>query len=178
VADAEELERFAIWGQSYGGWVGWVTASAAPDRVLALVTTGSWDPRPDTYQDWVNWTQEDLQVLERDGLPAVIERFEDAQYKIPDAIRAVMLRADPQAMIACQSSELVGDGVRDIDRFPVPVLLIVGDQEDGYGDAAKTAATVPRGQSLTLAGLGHAEACNASASTVLPARAFLDEWFD
>ena len=47
VADAEGLDRFAIWGHSYGGWIAWMTAAAAPERVPAIVATGSWDPRPD-----------------------------------------------------------------------------------------------------------------------------------
>ena len=28
-ADAEGLDRFAIWGQFYGGWIAWMTATAA-----------------------------------------------------------------------------------------------------------------------------------------------------
>ena len=33
IADAEGLDRFAIWGQSYGGWIAWMSAAAAPERV-------------------------------------------------------------------------------------------------------------------------------------------------
>jgi pimeloyl-ACP methyl ester carboxylesterase len=46
VADAEGLDRFGIWGQSYGGWIAWMTAAADPRRVAAIVTSGAWDPRP------------------------------------------------------------------------------------------------------------------------------------
>src|SRR5918994_6507418 len=46
VADAESLDRFAIWGQSYGGWMAWMPAAAEPERVAAIVTSGAWDPRP------------------------------------------------------------------------------------------------------------------------------------
>jgi pimeloyl-ACP methyl ester carboxylesterase len=46
VADAEGLERFPIWGQSYGGRIAWMAAAAAPERVAAIVTSGFWDPRP------------------------------------------------------------------------------------------------------------------------------------
>ena len=60
VADAEGLERFAMWGLSYGGWVAWMTANAAPDRVPAFISTGSWDPRPGTYEDWVTVDEGDL----------------------------------------------------------------------------------------------------------------------
>src|SRR5262245_42221612 len=30
VAEAEGLDRFAMWGQSYGGWIAWITAHTVP----------------------------------------------------------------------------------------------------------------------------------------------------
>ena len=177
VADAEGLERFAIWGLSYGGWVAWMTADAAPHRVAAMITTGSWDPRPapdlpDSGED------PDLEVLRRGGMPALIERYEDDSYLFPPPIRAVMLRADPEAMIACQSSELLTDGIRDLESFPVPALLISGEREDEEGKAASISHLLPHGESLILPGLGHAAACAASSQTLPIARAFMDRWFD
>jgi pimeloyl-ACP methyl ester carboxylesterase len=178
VADAEGLERFAIWGLSYGGWVGWMTADAAPDRVTALITTGSWDPRPTPYIEGVTVEDPDLEVLENQGLPALIERYEDDAFRFPVAIRAQMLQADPLAMIACQASELLADGVASLESFPVPALLIAGQREDEEGDVAKMAAMLPCGESVTLPGLGHAAACAASSLTVPIARAFLDRHFE
>jgi pimeloyl-ACP methyl ester carboxylesterase len=58
VADAEGLDRFAIWGQSYGGDIAWRTADAVPERVAAIVTTGAWDPWPHTEEDWWLWFDE------------------------------------------------------------------------------------------------------------------------
>ncbi len=177
VADAEGLERFAIWGLSYGGWVAWMTADMAPRRVPAIISTGSWDPRPTPYQPGVTPDDPDVVLLKSVGLAAVIQSAEDESFRFPAAIRAGMLRADPQAMIASQSSELLSDGVRDLESFPVPVLLIVGQLEDADGGAAATAGMIPHGQSLTLPGLGHAATCAASALTMPTARAFLDRWF-
>jgi len=176
VADAEGMDRFAIWGLSYGGWVAWSTANTAPERVAAIIATGSWDPRPGNLDEWVADTEPDLEVLRRDGMAALIERFEDDSYTFPAAIRSVMLAADPEAMIASQSSELVPDGVASLEGFPVPVLLITGELEDPDGDAARNAALLPHGQSLALRGLGHAAACAASAATIPTARAFLERW--
>jgi pimeloyl-ACP methyl ester carboxylesterase len=178
VADAEGFERFAIWGLSYGGWVAWMTAGAAPQRVAALITTGSWDPRPMPSIPGAAPEDPDLEVLRSGGMSALIERYEDDAYRFPPAIKAVMLRADPEAMIACQSNELWSDGVRDLESFPVPALLIAGQREDERGDAASIANLLPNGQSLTLPGLGHAAACAASSLTLPTARAFLDRWFD
>ena len=154
-----------------------MTADAAPNRVPALITTGAWDPRPTTYTPGVTPPDPDLEVLQVQGMAALIERYEDDEYRFPAAIRAVMLRADPEAMLACQSNELLADGIRDLESFPVPTLLIAGQREDEGGEAASVARMLPHGTSLTLAGLGHAAACAASSETLPIARAFLDRWY-
>ena len=182
VADAEGLDRFAIWGQSYGGWIAWMTAAAAPERVPAIVTSGSWDPRP--WPEEPTKTNEWVEALRNGGASALVDRFkidDGAAFdrEFPPWARAVTLRADPHALIAALAPELWADGIPDEDlrSFPVPALLIAGELEDMDDDAAKVAAMIPNGQSLRLPGLGHGGACAASALTVPSARAFLDRWF-
>jgi pimeloyl-ACP methyl ester carboxylesterase len=178
VADAEGLDRFALWGLSYGGWIAWLTAYSAPQRVVAMIATGSWDPRPETHEEWVTWVEPEVETLRRGGMSDVIEPYEDERFRFPAAVKAVLLRADPQAMLASMSSELIGDGVPTLEGFPVPVLLIAGELEDEEGDVAKFAGMVPHGESLTLPGLGHAAACAASTLAIPTARVFLDRWLD
>ena len=182
VADAEGLDRFAIWGQSYGGWIAWMTAAAAPERVPAIVASGSWDPRPEPEEP----TEPDEwdEALRRGGTSALVDLFkiEDGDAfdrEFPPWARAVTLRADPEALLAAHAPELWTEGIPDEDlrSFPVPALLIAGELEDEDDDAAKVAAMIPNGQSLRLPGLGHGGACAASALTVPTARAFLDRWF-
>ena len=182
VADAEGLDRFAIWGLSYGGWIAWMTAAAAPERVPAIVASGSWDPRP--APEAPTETDEWLEALRRGGTSALVDLFkiEDGaafDREFPPWARAVTLRADPEALLAALAPELWADGIPDEDlrSFPVPALLIAGELEDEDDDAAKVAAMIPNGQSLRLPGLGHGGACAASALTVPTARAFLDRWF-
>jgi pimeloyl-ACP methyl ester carboxylesterase len=182
VADAEGLGRFAIWGQSYGGRIAWMTAAAAPERVPAIVSSGSWDPRPASEEP--TETDEWAEVLRRGGTRALVDRFkiEDGDAfdrEFPPWARAVTLRADVEALLAAQAPELWADGIPDEDlrSFPVPALLIAGELEDEDDDAAKVAAMIPNGQSLRLPGLGHGGTCAASALTVPTARAFLDRWF-
>lgn len=183
VADAEGLDRFAIWGQSMGGWIAWMTAAAAPERVPAIVASGSWDPRPELAEPdgepdaWV-------EALRHGGTSALVDRFKlDAgktfDREFPPWAQAVTLRADPQALLAARDLERWTHGIRDEDlsSFPVPALLIAGELEDEDDDAAKIAAIIPNGQSLRLPGLGHGGACAASALTVPTARAFLERWF-
>ena len=98
-------------------------------------------------------------------------------YEFPTWARAVTLRADPDALLACHAPELRAEGLTDLERFPVAALLIAGEREDENDDAAAVAAMIPNGQSLRLPGLGHAGACAASGLTVPTARAFLERWF-
>lgn len=181
VADAEGLDRFAIWGQSMGGGIAWATAAASPERIAAIVTSGAWDPRPEPES---TEPDEELEALRRGGTEAFVDLFRandrdlfDREF--PPWARAVTLRADPEALIASAAPELSTDGIPDEDlrSFPVPALLIAGELEDEDDDAAKVATMIPNGQSLRLPGLGHPGACAAAALTVPTARAFLDRWF-
>jgi pimeloyl-ACP methyl ester carboxylesterase len=98
VADAEGLDRFAIWGQSYGGWIAWMTAAAAPERVPAIVSSGLWDPRPDPEEP----TEPDVwdEAVRDGGTSALVDLFkvEDGDSfdrEFPPWARPVTLRADP-----------------------------------------------------------------------------------
>jgi pimeloyl-ACP methyl ester carboxylesterase len=182
IADAEGLDRFAIWGQSYGGWIAWMAAATAPERIPAIVTSGSWDPRP--AKEEPTEPDEWFVVLRDGGTRGLIDLFEreDGEAfdrEFPPWARTVTLRADPEALLAAQSLELWADGLADEDlrSFPVPALLIAGELDDQDEDAAKVAAVIPNGQSLRLRGLGHGGAAMASALTIPAVRAFLDRWF-
>ena len=182
VADAEGLDRFAIWGQSRGGWIAWGAAAAAPERIPAIVASGAWDPRPQPEEP--TETDEWAEALRHGGTSALVDRFktemgETFDREFPPWAQDVTLRADPEALIAARAPEIWTDGIPDEDlrSFPVPALLIAGELEDEDDDAAKVAAMIPNGQSLRLPGLGHAGACAASALTVPTARAFLERWF-
>ena len=181
VADAEGLERFAIWGLSYGGWIAWMTAAAAPERIPAIVASGAWDPRP---RPKPLGAKELDAALRRGGTSALVELFkaedgESFDREFPPWARAVTLRADPKALLAAHAPGRWADGIseEDLRSSPVPALLIAGELEDADDDAAKVAAMIPNGQNLRLPGLGHGGACAASGLTVPTVRAFLDRWF-
>jgi pimeloyl-ACP methyl ester carboxylesterase len=178
VADAEGLDRFAIWGQSYGGWIAWMTAAAVSERIPGIVVSGAWDPRPDPQpRESDEWDV----ALREGGTAALVEEFrrddgEAFDREFPSWARAVTLRADPEALLAARSFERSTDGIPEdrLRTFPVPALLIAGELEDPDDEAADIAAMIPKGQSL----LGHGGACSASALTVPTARAFLERWYE
>jgi pimeloyl-ACP methyl ester carboxylesterase len=182
VADAEGLDRFAVWGQSYGGRIAWMAAAAAPARVAAIVASGFWDPRPPPEKppEIDGWDE----ALRHGGTSELVYRFkidmgETFDREFPPWAQAVALHADPEALLVSRRLRLTWNGIPDEEllSFPVPALLIAGEFEDEDDDAAKVAAMIPNGQSLRLPGLGHTGACAASALTVPTARAFLDRRF-
>jgi pimeloyl-ACP methyl ester carboxylesterase len=182
VADAEGVERFAMWGLSYGGWYGWMTADARPDRVAALISSGSVSTEPETEEDWREYDRTVLEPIRRNGTRALIElyRQEDAENydrEYPSWAEAVTLRADPLALVASQDWSLAGQTISvPMEEFPVPVLLTTGELEDPDDAAGRNAGRLPRGQSLRLPGLGHGGACAASDQLVPIAATFLDQW--
>ena len=182
VADAEGLDRFAIWGQSYGGRIAWMAAAAAPERVPAIVASGFWDPRPEPEEP----TEIDgyAEALRHGGTSELVDRFKidmgetfDREDPTLGAGRRSPSRSRGAARRPYAASYVERDPAEDLGSFPVPALLIAGELEDEDDDAAKVAAMIPNGQSLRLPGLGHVGACAASALTVPTARAFLDRWF-
>lgn len=182
VADAEDLDRFAIWGLSYGGWIGWMTAYAVPERIPALISSGSWDPLPGTDADWQEFDESEGEAMRRGGMRGLVDLFEEEDgeafsTEFPPWAAATTLQADPAALLAIQARELVHEGIPTLEGFPVPVLLISGEKEDPKNGVAASAAVVPNGQSLRLRGLGHGGACAAAELTLPTARAFLDRWF-
>ena len=181
VADAEGLDAFAIWGLSYGGWIAWAAADSEPGRVVAIVTTGAWDPRPGSNEDWVRFDEGWGEAIRISGMQGLIDLFKESDgaahdREFPPWARAVTIRAGPLAMLAINSRELYTDGIRDLDRFATPALLIAGEFEDEDDNASEIAAMLPHGESLRLPGLGHGGACAASAA-IPTARAFLDRWY-
>lgn len=183
VADAEGIDRFALWGFSYGGWICWLTAYAAPERVAALISTGSWDARPDTDDEaWKSFDEAWLEPLRRSGMQGLLDVFKkeelDAFVRDPSEwARAMFLRGDPDALLAIQSRELLGEGVPSLESVTVPTLLIAGEYEDEDDEAAVNASKLPHGESLRLPGCGHGDACAAAELTLPTVRAFFDRWF-
>ena len=114
------------------------------------------------------------------GLLDVIEEEEGEAFssEYPQWAQAVVLRADPEAALASQSAEAWEQGIRALEVFPVPTLLIAGEREDEDDEVACCGGHVFRtARACACRGLGHAGAAMASDLTVPTARTFLDRWF-
>ena len=181
VADAEGIDRFALWGLSYGGWIGWMTAysaARASGRADHLGFVGS--DAGYLRQEWESaWDVADPTRWDaRPPRPDQGRRGRrPSRGSSPLGRKPQCFGADPQALLAIQSRELLGEGLPTLEGFPVPALLIAGELEDEDGEAAVVAGMLPSGESLRLPGLGHGGACAASELALPTARAFLDRWF-
>lgn len=180
VVDAEGSDQFAIWGLSYGGWVGFLAAEDHPRRVTALVTTGEWDPEKETYDEANPYENGWDDAIRAGGMPALVASFQlelGASYatEFPPWAEATTLRADPAALLAIDNPGLVEEGLAAVETFATPTLLIAGELDDPDDDASAFAARLMHGESLRMPGIGHGGSC-ASAAALQPAREFLDRW--
>jgi pimeloyl-ACP methyl ester carboxylesterase len=180
VLEAEGIDRFAVWGLSYGGWVGFLTAEDHPERVTALVTTGSWDCQPEVVAEDEPYDDSWGDAVRDGGMPALIAVFKEGMgdsysAEFPPWAEATTLAADPDALVAIHDRSLAGEGVTTYDTMSTPTLLIAGELDDPDDEAPTFAARMPHGESLRLSGLGHGGSC-ASRTALSPARDFLARW--
>jgi pimeloyl-ACP methyl ester carboxylesterase len=181
VADAVGVDRFAVWGLSLGGWVGWFTALNAPERVQALVTTGQWDLAPLDEAEGVD-DEPLVSTLRRGDMASAVALVQEEAaaaasdgFVFPPAILAVIGHSDPIALADCLE-EHNSSGIADFAAVAAPTLLISGELEDPDDEAAAVAARLQHGEHVWLPQLGHAGAGAASQLTVPAVRSFLDRW--
>ena len=177
VLEAEGVDRFAVWGLSYGGWVGFMAAEDHPARVTALVTTGAWDCQPEVIDPDQPYEDSWADAIREGGMPGLIAVFKEEtgdsyDTEFPPWAEATTLNADPAALLAVNDPSLAAEGVTTLDTFPTPTLLIAGRLEDPHDEASAVAARMPHGQSLRLPGVAHGGGCS-SPSALPVAREFL-----
>jgi hypothetical protein len=134
-------------------------------------------------EEWEEFDKGWGEALRRGGTEGLLGGFEEEfgesfEAEFPEWARVVTRRADPQALLAAQSRELITEGLASLGDFTVPALLIAGELEDEDDNAGAVARTISNGERLRLPGLGHPGACAAAEATVPTARAFLERYFD
>jgi len=154
LADALGFDRFAVWGQSSGGWIGCVLAATHPKRVAALVASGSW-PEQDRAASRSFW-RELAEVFRTEGSRAMfaqasaLEGIEFPEWGVDlDPNREVVAR-----IIDGLASYAWEEHARP-EQITVPTLIIVGELEDPDGEAQTAARAMPNAEAIILPGLGH-----------------------
>ena len=158
-------------GYSMGGRVALHLALARPERIRALMlesaSPGIADPMERAAR--LRSDQELATFLEREGLPAFVDRWEKlplwtSQAGLPEDVRARLreqrLRNDA-AGLAC-SLRGMGAGAQQplhdrLAELTMPALLITGEHDARYrAIAADMAAHMPRAAVAVVPGAGHA----------------------
>jgi pimeloyl-ACP methyl ester carboxylesterase len=176
LVDELGFERFAIWGDSAGGFLALRMSTTHADRVSALVTTGAWPIQPHVRERLharVTGLAHDLRAR---GVQTVLAELAAAEGMEPPEW---MAQLDPSREVVARMVDGVAAYARDDQLTPhhitVPTLLIVGELEDPDADAQAAVAAMPSAELLVLPHRGHIAAWVVCAEeTVAAARVFLD----
>jgi pimeloyl-ACP methyl ester carboxylesterase len=175
IADQLGLERFSLIGTSMGGIIAMTYAEAHPERLAHLIIndigpdaeTGSQritqmvGSRPDEFA-----TPEDAMDYRRQVSPIVAGRsFEDQE----ELARGVLRRRDDDRWVwkmdprYIQQRVAQGPPVRPplwpvLQALPCPTLVVWGEDSDvlSGSQARRMAETLPKGQLVSVPGVGHA----------------------
>jgi pimeloyl-ACP methyl ester carboxylesterase len=174
VAEALELDRFALWGQSAGCIVAFTLGAAYPSRVTAIVASGGC-PQFDE-REWSEGC---------DGLRELAAAFRAAGTwkELIEGIAAREGVALPAGVAATNSD--VEIGARLVERLlgerhhpewlrlEPPCLFLLGELETDPGWPEKVKSALPQAQLVVLPGLGHLGGILAKELTMMYVRPFL-----
>lgn len=153
VADGLGLDRFVVWGVSAGGAPATVIAAEAPQRVHALVLSGTYPVDMALWRDW----QYGIAALARElgGRDLIRRVYADEGLELPPWAAAL----DPDGEAIARILEGTIDYPWAERALPpmvrVPTLMIMGALEDPDGEAARVAATMADAEAVYLPGVGH-----------------------
>jgi pimeloyl-ACP methyl ester carboxylesterase len=161
-----------------GGWTGWATAKASPERVRALIATGQFEPEPESSDEpWEEFDEWIRQLVAKEGMSAVVTRLEEADpAPVPDWEKAIIMRASPRVFLFANTKESWRSGITDLAAFKVPTLLISGEFEDEHGRTLDVARRLAHGEGRILPGVGHNGAFLRSDMALPIVREFLDRF--
>lgn len=188
--DGLGIERCALAGNSFGGWIAWETALAAPDRVAALILVDSAGYPLESESVPIAFRIARIPLLNRlmeVTLPrSVVESSLRNTYGDPsrvtpelvDRYYELTLRDGNRAALALR---LAGDRHSDrVERLPelqVPTLLLWGGRDRLIPPDAgeRFHRDIPGSRLVVFPGLGHVPHEEDPAATVSAVRRFLTE---
>lgn len=144
LADEVGCDRFAFWGHSNGGRVGFQLAAKQPGRVLALIAAGGVDPPGAALSGW----SETAGVVREQGIAAIAAEAMPAW-----AVRQVIEEMDCEVVareLECFAQWQLWPLLAEIQA---PTLLVAGELEsEGLIDAA---GALQDGRAVVIPNLGH-----------------------
>lgn len=153
VMEAVGIERADIMGYSMGALVTLNLLARRPERFTSAVVGGTGIPRPSTDPQ------------QREQLALALEAADAKTITDPAALRfrrAVESRGnDLAALAAFQRSERTQADRATLERLELPLLVVVGANDDAAASARELAELVQAGELVTLAGEDHQSALTA-----------------
>lgn len=154
-------------GHGLGGTVAQLVALDHPERVEAMVLVGTGPGPLDPGSGWAKTREGIAEVARRRGIEAAWDHYvesgligwelDEIPAGITDRWRSEFVKTSPFALAGLvRSSAAQPDRTGDLARIGCPVLVVVGDDDAAFADAAKTLASrVPAGELAAVAGGGH-----------------------
>ncbi len=167
--DVLDAPRAVLGGMSLGGYLSLAFYARHPERVaaLVLVDTGPGFRRDEPREAWNAYAESTASALEQEGLQALPARAEVARHRdvagLAHTARRVMAQRDAHVIEA-------------LPRIAVPTLVIVGELDSNFLDAADyMTAKIPGARKVMLAGAGHAANIDAAEAFNGAVSEFLEE---
>lgn len=160
-----------VLGYSMGGRVALHLALAAPERIAALVLESASPGIADAAERKARRQADEAlaDAIERDGVPAFVERWErlplfESQRRLPEEVRAAVRaqRLRQRAVGLANSLRGMGAGVQEplhgrLREIGAPTLLLAGELDEKYvGVVREMAAAMPRARAVIVPDAGHA----------------------
>lgn len=171
VADGLGLDRFALFGHSFGGWVAQEAALRHPDRIAALVLAGT-TPGQLGADESLDDDQGPPPPVELEELLAPLPEDDAGLVEMYTALTPYFLRtADPAAfegvvdpaLVSADSCQRVFDAlsrwssVDRLHRIGCPTFLVAGRYDDfcSVQQHERIARRVPDSDLVVIDGVGH-----------------------
>ncbi|HEV2440528.1 MAG TPA: 2-succinyl-6-hydroxy-2,4-cyclohexadiene-1-carboxylate synthase [bacterium] len=170
VLDRLGIGRAAVLGYSMGGRAALFLATMAPERVTALILESASPGIADAASRAARAAQdvELADAIERDGVPAFVDRWERLPLFATQAGLPAEVRAAARAQRIAQSPRGLANSLRGLgqgaqpalfDRLgalPMPVLLIAGECDERYAALGLTMRrAIPDARVVVVPAAGH-----------------------
>ena len=153
VMDALNIERSVFIGYSDGGRVGFELAASHPDRIACLISIGSVGQMNTEIYEARKALADSIRGI---GMQYLVDLYNNDEGLFPKWLRGQFMSTDKE-MIAL---ELTGwkdwPGIWDrLADIKVPVMIIVGENEDAEDLAGKAEKLLQNGRKITLPNQDH-----------------------
>ena len=167
VLKALDVDRFAYWGFSMGGSIGFELANLVPERVEAFVLSGM-HPYGRKIPPAAQIGGDDPEAFAK----AFMQRIGMDPAKVPAKYRDLMLDNDFRALAACQQDRDTQEAA--LAKMTMPVLMFAGSDDPMHDQAKQAAEQLPDGAFFTLEGLDHGATFRESHLALPRVQAFLE----